>query len=105
MFGSLKEPEREMFDLPVKYADYSTYRRRLIREQYIKEQEGLCYCCENLLTEEPTLFIKEHEINVFLFPSGFFDYPIHLHHDHKTGMTIGAVHAQCNAYLFQYKGE
>lgn len=32
-------------------------------------------------------------------------YPVHLHHDHKTGLTIGAVHAKCNAVLWQYYGE
>jgi len=40
-----------------------------------------------------------------LFPRGFFGYPIHLHHSHDTGMTIGAVHAHCNAVLWQYEGE
>jgi hypothetical protein len=30
---------------------------------------------------------------------------VHLHHSHETGMTIGAVHARCNAVLWQYHGE
>jgi len=36
------------------------------------------------------------------YPSGFFDHPIHLHHDHDTGMTVGAIHAYCNAVSFDY---
>jgi hypothetical protein len=28
-----------------------------------------------------------------------------LHHCHQTGLTIGAVHAKCNAVLWQYHGE
>ncbi|AGI61771.1 hypothetical protein VCO139_0016 [Vibrio phage VCO139] len=40
-----------------------------------------------------------------LFPKNMFQYPIHLHHDHNTGMTIGAVHARCNAVLWEYYGE
>ena len=49
--------------------------------------------------------VTELEIHEELFPKNFFDHPIHLHHDHETGMTIGAVHAQCNAVLWQYHGE
>jgi hypothetical protein len=30
--------------------------------------------------------------------------PIHLQHDHDTGLTEGAVHAYCNAVLWQYEG-
>ena len=40
-----------------------------------------------------------------LFPPNFFKWPVHLHHSHDTGMTIGAVHARCNAVLWQYHGE
>jgi hypothetical protein len=30
---------------------------------------------------------------------------IHLQHCHKTNMTEGAVHAYCNAVLWQYEGK
>lgn len=36
------------------------------------------------------------------FPKGMLDYPVHLHHDHKTGMTIGAIHSYCNIISFVY---
>lgn len=44
-------------------------------------------------------------VNMKLFPPNFFKHPVHLHHDHQTGMTIGAVHNHCNAVLWQYYGE
>jgi hypothetical protein len=49
--------------------------------------------------------IQSTEIDLDLFPDGFLRYPIHLHHNHETGMTIGAVHSRCNAVLWQYEGE
>ena len=47
----------------------------------------------------------EKWIDEELVPENFFKYPVHLHHSHYTGMTIGAVHANCNAVLWQYHGE
>jgi hypothetical protein len=40
-----------------------------------------------------------------LFPKNFLKWPVHLHHSHDTGMTIGAVHSYCNAVLWQYHNE
>jgi hypothetical protein len=40
-----------------------------------------------------------------LFPELFLKYPVHLHHSHVTGLTIGAVHAYCNAVLWVYHDE
>ena len=39
-----------------------------------------------------------------LFPAFFLSHPIHLQHNHETNMTEGAVHARCNAVLWQYEG-
>ena len=77
----------------------------MAREQYINEQNGKCSYCKNSLFSEPTKEVLAKPINKKLFPKTMFQYPIHLHHDRKTGLTIGAVHARCNAYLWQYKGE
>jgi len=46
-----------------------------------------------------------NQINENLFPPKFLNWPVHLHHDHKTGMTVGAVHSHCNAVLWQYHNE
>ena len=40
-----------------------------------------------------------------LFPENFFTHPAHLHHCHKTGLTLGAVHPRCNAILWQHYGK
>jgi hypothetical protein len=90
--------------LPINYEAASRERRLRVRHQYMKEQDGKCYHCDTDLEvppEEDVLF----RVNRQLFPEGFFRWPVHLHHSHNTGMTIGAVHAHCNAVLWQYHGE
>jgi len=79
--------------------------RRLVREEYIRVQEGLCYHCKEPLNGEASEDVMSKQINENLFPPRFLDWPVHLHHSHVTGMTIGAVHARCNAVLWQYHGE
>lgn len=91
--------------LPINYDEADRFTRRQAREQYITEQKGICCHCNLPLTQLPVELIKKYPINKSLFPKSMFDYPIHLHHCHGTGMTIGAVHAHCNAILWQYHGE
>lgn len=91
--------------LPVDYRTCSQSMRREVREEYIRRQEGKCDCCKQPLSGPPARRIQDSHYKASLFPVGFLNYPIHLHHCHQTGMTIGAVHARCNAYLWQYKGE
>jgi len=91
---------------PQDYTKLSQVERRLLRYEYAKAQGGKCYHCGKLLNYNPTQgFMTDHPINWSLFPKGFLDYPVHLHHNHETGLTIGAVHAYCNAILFQHHGE
>lgn len=61
--------------------------------------------CGTLLSRAADQIVLSKPIDVSLFPENFFRWPVHLHHSHKTGMTIGAVHAYCNAVLWQYHGE
>lgn len=91
--------------LPVNYDKLHFTKRKVVREQYIEEQDGRCYHCGELLSGLPHNNVTRKEIEKELFPHNFFDYPVHLHHDHDTGMTIGAVHNYCNAVLWQYHGE
>ncbi len=91
--------------LPIDYKQANWITRKLAREQYIEEQEGLCWYCKQPLKQAPSVKVINAWINKRLFPTNFFDYPIHLHHSHRTGMTIGAVHNKCNAYMWQYEGE
>ena len=92
-------------ELPVNYDSLKQKERRVVREEYVRIQEGLCQHCNQPLKGEPSQEIMEAYIHMPLFPKGFLRHPIHLHHDHNTGMTIGAVHARCNAHLWQYHGE
>lgn len=92
-------------DLPVNYNETHFSKRRAVREEYAKRQDNLCYYCNMPLSSPPNCSKTSKRINKKLFPASFFKWPVHLHHDHKTGMTIGAVHNKCNAILWQYHGE
>ena len=92
------------YDLPVDYTKLHWTERRQVREQYIKEQDRKCYYCGCSLDEPPPNHITDKKINWELFPKNFLKYPIHLQHNHKTGMTEGAVHNYCNAVMWQYEG-
>lgn len=97
--------KEEIMDLPVNYDDLHYTERRKVREEYIKLQDGKCCHCGAPLNEKPEKSIACKPINKRLFPPNFFKWPVHLHHCHDTGMTIGAVHCHCNAVLWQYHGE
>lgn len=93
------------FKLPVDYTRLEWWERKAVREQYIAEQHGQCAHCGYPLSDAPGGKDADKRINRKLFPATFFKYPVHLHHCHRTGMTIGAVHNHCNAVLWQYHGE
>lgn len=93
------------YKLPVDYRFLAPWQRRQVREQYVREQGGKCSHCLEPLTSDANKKIISKPVNKKLFPEGFFKYPVHLHHSHKNGMTIGAVHCICNAVLWQYHGE
>jgi hypothetical protein len=90
--------------LPVDYTKLHWSEKKEIREQYIAEQKGLCMYCRHDLTQAAPKHITNKTINWKLFPVNFLKNPIHLQHCHLTGMTEGAVHAYCNAVLWQYEG-
>jgi len=87
-------------NLPVLYHCLSRAQRREVRERYVSLQRDLCWYCKKPLETEPE---KTKVINLNLFPKGFMNYPVHLQHDHISGLTEGAVHAYCNAVLWQYE--
>lgn len=92
------------FNLPVEYDTLHWKERRAVREQYIEEQKGLCLHCGWNLFDQPPEHITDKPVSLWLFPENFFTHPIHLQHSHETGMTEGAVHAYCNAVMWQYEG-
>ena len=92
--------------LPVDYRtlDWQKGDKARVRNEYVKLQEGKCYWCKCLLNDDPPKSVTDKEINWDLFPKGFLNAPIHLQHCHNTQMTEGAVHALCNAVMWQYYG-
>lgn len=91
--------------LPIDYAGATWMERKAARLEYVRRQHGRCAYCGRLLQMSPSQRVLTAKINWALFPANFTKYPVHLHHSHDTGMTIGAVHARCNAYLWQFEGE
>ena len=94
----------KIYNLPVDYDKLHYSERKLVREQYIKEQNNKCFYCKEDLNKEAPKRITSKPINWKLFPPNFLKYPIHLQHNHNTGMTEGAIHSYCNAVLWQYEG-
>ena len=92
------------YKLPVDYTKLHWKERKEVREQYIKEQNNKCIHCNSKLSEKPPKEITNKIIDWSLFPPNFLGHSIHLHHNHNTGMTEGAIHAYCNAILWQYNG-
>lgn len=88
--------------LPQLYSKLSPLKKRRVREKYIEVQDGKCYWCGEDIFAAPPLRIEATHINKNLFPLNFFNYPIHLQHNHSTDETEGAVHARCNAVMWQY---
>ena len=89
---------------PVNYNNLTWQERRAVREQYVREQNNLCHYCTESLEKEAPKRITDMDINWSYFPDNFLKYPIHLQHNHETGMTEGAVHNYCNAVMWQYEG-
>ena len=92
-------------DLPVVYSQIPVNQRWEIRKLYQEKQQGKCLYCDKSLNHSPAQHVTRMQIDWSLFPKGFLNHPIHLHHDHTSGLTIGAVHAYCNAVLWQYENE
>lgn len=93
------------YSLPANYNTLAWWEKKEVREQYAKDQGGICYYCKESLDSEAPKKITNRQINWGLFPSNFLKYPIHLQHDHDTGLTEGAVHNYCNAVMWQYEGK
>lgn len=92
-------------ELPTDYNRLSSRMRAIIRVEYAQRQKGFCHYCNAPLDSLPSPEVRAKKVDWRYFPPGFTRSPLHLHHDHKTGMTIGVVHALCNAVLWQYHGE
>lgn len=91
--------------LPQNYNALTWEQRKTVREEYARIQKGLCHHCKEPIAGNPSVKVMQTPVTGLLFPDGFFGHPTHLHHSHETGETIGAVHARCNAVLWEHHGE
>jgi hypothetical protein len=90
--------------LPAIYDALTPEQRRWARGEYARLQGGLCCHCRAPLSGPPSVDVQ-NKILSREYPPGFFAWALHLHHNHQTGLTIGTVHARCNAVLWEYHGE
>ena len=105
--GLKEEQKMDKYKLPINYNDLTWKERSEVRKQYIRKQNGKCMYCNCDLDSEPSEDVKRKakRIDWNIFPKNFLKYPIHLQHNHNTGMTEGVVHALCNAVMWQYHGQ
>lgn len=94
-----------MPELPAQYDKITREQRALVREEYARRQEGICPFCLHPLLGDPPPAVTRLPLDKMRWPAEFFKWPIHLHHNHRTGLTIGAYHARCNAVLACYLNE
>jgi hypothetical protein len=90
--------------LPINYETAHPSVRKKAREAYVIQQKGMCYWCDEPLTGKPAKSVRNLTVNWSLFPPHFLKHPVHLQHCHDTGMTEGAVHALCNAVMWDHFG-
>jgi hypothetical protein len=91
--------------LPARYSLLSPSERREVKAMYVAYQGDTCYYCKGNLKQAPPEKIANIKVKPHYYPKGFFENSIHLHHNHSTDLTLGAVHAHCNAVLWEYHGE
>lgn len=92
---------------PQRYSDLNANQRSKLRDEYVVYFKGRCLYCDGQLDDEPHEFVRESadEIEWDHLPGskdGFLKSPVHLHHDHETGLTLGPVHALCNAHSWHF---
>ena len=100
----MKPSSVDTLNLPCDYTYLEWWERKDVRERYVQLQDGECMFCDASLAEGAPDSVTAKKINWRRFPKNFLKYPVHLQHCHKTGMTEGAVHAYCNAVMWQYHG-
>ena len=115
-------PKQEMFDMygstteiyhaygspfPQRYHDLNTNQRHKLRDEYVEHVRGRCLYCSLKLDGKPSRIVRDSadEIEWDDLPGGkegFLKNPVHLHHDHETGLTLAAIHALCNAHSWHF---
>jgi len=60
------------YTLPIDYTTLTQDQRTDVRNQYVREQNELCYYCKGSLNESPPKNITDMEINWVLFLQHFY---------------------------------
>lgn len=98
--------QQDRLELPAMYDALTWYERREVREKYTIVQCNRCYYCKSELDMEAPQWLRDkYPLDPRRWGPEFLKHPIHLHHCHRSGLTLGATHAYCNAILAQYHGE
>lgn len=107
VLAGMSEADHAEASIPARYSALTRAGRAKAREAYAARQGGVCWYCKADLAGPVRENIAALPINWSLFPGerSFLKHHVHLHHCHKTDWTIGAVHAYCNAVLWQYHKE
>ena len=90
--------------LHFRYVDLTPRDRAELRSEYAKAQGNLCPFCKCDLDGPPSEAVRTTKLVLSMFPPRFLKHPVHLQHDHRTGMTEAAIHARCNGVLWQEFG-
>lgn len=88
--------------LPAVYDQLSRGQKQVARAMYIERQRGRCWYCHENIYSDPPGRVLAMAIDWGQFPRDFLKHPIHLQHNHDTGLTEAVVHAYCNAVLWEY---
>lgn len=88
--------------LPTDYTKLHHTERKSVRDEYVRIQNWLCMYCGESLDVQPPSRVTDKIIKWKYFPENFLKYPVHLQHNHTSWMTEWAVHAYCNAVMWQY---
>lgn len=83
--------------LPTKYSSLSGQRRAAVKEAYICLQRERCWLCGDSLYALPTFIVDNPNVVQLCYNQLAEQFPLQLHHDHDTDMTLGVTHAECNA--------
>ena len=86
-------------ELPTKYSSLSGERLSAVKEAYICLQRERCWLCGNNLYELSKYLVDNPKLMPLCGNELAERYPLHLHHDHDTGLTLGVTHAECNIII------
>lgn len=108
---------KPLLTLPMPYDELrrNWRKKRFVRDAYRAFQDDACCICGGLLApygDAPKKTRENLEILEAVIGKGeainlskLQRWPTHLHHNHETGLTVGAAHGACNIWLWISEGK